>query len=366
MSRAIDAFLDEQIDAGRFPGAVYAIGGPEGLIDTGARGHAALRPEPFPATVDVVYDLASLTKPLVTSLLYLAIGRDLGLAPDAAVRSILPEMDRIDKRDITVSHLLTHTSGLADWFPLYLGGRTTAEYTRRIGEMPPVAPPGTRVIYSDLGYILMGEILSRAATEPLDRLAGQVILKALGLKNTGFRPPADWLPRVAPTEDSCQYERRLSLTVAGEQAMSYGGFRTGIVRGEVHDQNAWAAGGVAGHAGLFSTAAEVAAIGREFLGTGTGLLNGAALNGARHDATPDLTEARSLAFRLAVRGETAAGPDLPPATFGHNGFTGTSIWIDPEARRVYVLLTNRVHPAVPDGSEMVSVRSRFHSIARTA
>lgn len=366
MSRAIDAFLDEQIDAGRFPGAVYAVSGPEGLVDTGARGHAALRPEPLPASVDVVYDLASLTKPLVTSLLYLAIGKDLGLAPDLPARSILPELDRIDKRDITVRHLLTHSAGLADWFPLYMNGRTTAEYARRIGEMPPVAPPGTRVIYSDLGYILMGEILSRAATEPLDRLAGQALFAPMGLKRTLFRPPPDWLPRVAPTEDSCQYERHLSRAVAGEQAMAYGGFRTGIVRGEVHDQNAWAAGGVAGHAGLFSTAAEVAAIGREFLGTGAGLLKGAALDQARRDATPDLAEARSVAFRLALRGETAAGPDLPPATFGHNGFTGTSIWIDPEGQRVYVLLTNRVHPAVPDGSEMLPVRSRFHSIARTA
>ena len=148
----------------------------------------------------------------------------------------------------------------------------------------------------------------------------------------------------------------------------YTGFRMGVIRGQVHDQNAWVLGGVAGNAGLFSTARETLAIAREYLGGDVegcrGLLDPEAIDRAREDQTAGMEEARSWAFRIALRGETAAGPDLPPQTFGHNGFTGTSVWIDPVGRRVYVLLTNRVHPRVLETSDMVGLRARFHSLAR--
>jgi CubicO group peptidase (beta-lactamase class C family) len=363
VSAPLDAFLAEEIDRGAFPGAVYAVAGRDGSLDEGVAGLAVATPVEVAATLDTVYDLASLTKPLVSSLLYLALRNELDLDPDAPVRRFLPEIDRMDKRDIHLRHLLTHTSGLPDWLPLYLEGRSMEEYLDQLRAVTPLAPPGRTVVYSDLGYIMLGEILTRAATMPLDRLASQIIFQPLGLGSTTFNPPAAWRDRVAATEDSCEYERILAREVAGEKSAEYKGFRLGIVHGAVHDQNAWAVGGVAGHAGLFSTAREVAAIARLYLVEGLVDSEGLAL--ARTDAIPGLHEARSFAFRLALRGNTAAGPALPGESFGHNGFTGTSVWIDPRASRIYVLLSNRVHPAVSEAIDMVALRRRFHQIARS-
>ena len=358
-AEAIETFLAERIESGEIPGAVWAVAGPEGILAAGAIGNAALLPLPERARMDTIYDLGSLTKPLVTALLFLAVGRDLGLEADTPARRIIPEMDRMDKRGITLRNLLTHTAGLPAWAPLYTSGSTIEEYLGEIRDTALVAPPGTRVVYSCMGYIILGEILQRCAAQPLDRLASEVVLRPLKLTSTGFRPPRAWLPRVAPTEDSCEYERKL----AGSRADGYGGYRRGIIRGEVHDQNAWALGGVAGNAGLFSTVGETVALALQFLGPGNGLLDGEAVKRATEDQTSGLQEARSLAFLLAARGETSAGPDLPVEAFGHNGFPGTSVWIDPVRQRVYVLLTNRVHPRAIEGYDMMPLRRRFHSLA---
>src|SRR5262249_20750698 len=159
--------------------------------------------------------------------------------------------------------------------------------------------------------------LRRAATLRLEGLLAQSILEPLRLSSTGFNPPRAWLPRVAATEDSCEYERKL----AGPAAEAYSGFRNGVIRGEVHDQNAWALGGVEGSAGLFSTARETATIAMEYLGeragSAQGMLSAESIDMAQTDRTPQLDEARSFAFRVAQRGETAAGPDLSTRSFGH-------------------------------------------------
>jgi len=361
-ARRIDSWLEERALAGEIPGAAWAVSGTGGVLAEGAAGRAALVPESSPADCDTIYDLASLTKPLVTSLLLLGFGfRRLGLDPEDPVRRFLPEIDRNDKKDIRLGHLLTHTSGLPGWMPLYAHGTTIAEYLSRIAEAPPQGRPGERVIYSDLGYMLLGEILARCATSPLDRLAGSILFEPLGLDSTCFTPSPALRGRVAPTEDSCHYERKLSA----EKGVKFSGFRDGIIRGEVHDQNAWSLGGVAGHAGLFSTARETAALAMEYLGAGRGLLDDEALRWATSDMTVGLDEARSFAFRLALRGETPAGPSMPPEAFGHNGFTGTSAWFDPRRKRAFVLLTNRVHPEVVEGFDMMPLRREFHSLARS-
>ncbi len=359
----IGTWLEERVASGEIPGASWAVLGPEGFISEGAVGRAVVVPEPVEARPDTIYDLASLTKPLVTAFLCLSLRRDLGLGLDDRIGRFLPEVDRLDKRDIRLRHLLTHTAGMPAWVPFYLKGRTMGEYLEQIRERPPDFAPGTRVEYSCAGYLMLGEILRRCATEELDRLAGRTIFDPLGLQSTAFRPPAAWLDRVAATEDSCQYERRL----AGPSSASYGGFREGVIRGEVHDQNAYVLGGVAGNAGLFSTACETALVAAEYLGEAIhptkGLLDTGSIGLAQEDQTPGLNEARTMAFRIASRGGTAAGPDLPPDAFGHNGFTGTSVWIDPGRPRVHVLLTNRVHPRVSDAIDMTALRGRFHTLA---
>ncbi len=357
----IRTYLEARVEAGETPGAAWAVASPAGIIAEGAVGARAILPGREDATVDTLYDLASLTKPLVTSLLLLRLGPELGLGPETPARGVLHEFDRIDKQEITIGHLLSHTSGLPAWRPYYLGGASLSEYLVQMREEPLQCRPGRGVVYSCAGYLALGEIIQRAAGAGLDRLFAEQVGAPLGLMETGYRPEAGRMARVAPTEDSCHYERGM----AGPAGTSYRGFREGVIRAEVHDQNAWAAGGVAGNAGLFSTARETARIALEYLGGG-GLLDGRSLERARRDATPGLEESRSLCFRLALRGETAAGPALPSSSFGHTGFTGTSVWIDPERRRVYVLLTNRIHPRVDESVDMLLLRRGFHAAAADA
>ncbi len=352
-------FLAARIEAGDTPSASWCVTGPERIIAEGVLGHAVLEPHREPATPDTLYDLASLTKPLVTAALTLLLGRELGMRREDSIVRYLPELDRMRLKPITLQHLMTHTSGLPAWMPLYISAGSLEGYLRLIRDAGLQAGPGAQVIYSDLGYMLLGEALARCATMSLDALARQAIFTPLGLGSTLFTPGAARKVQVAATEDSCKYERRM----AGDAAARYTGWRGGIIRGEVHDQNAWALGGVAGHAGLFSTARETARIAGEYLGWGCSMLDGESRRLAAEDLTPGLAESRSIAFRVALRGETAAGPALSPESFGHNGFTGTSVWIDPRRQRVHVLLTNRVHPVATDAVDMQALRRGFHAAA---
>jgi len=356
--------LAARVEAGEIPSASWLVGEAGGVLASGCVGNAVVLPESVAATEETIYDLASLTKPLVTSPLALILSREAGFSLGDPVRRFVASFDRQDKREILLEHLLTHTSGLPDWAPLYVRGRSVPEYVEQIARMDLRARPATRTAYSDLGYIVMGEILERAAGAPLDRLAAELILEPAGAE-ARFRPGPDLLARVAATEEACKYERRK----AGTEAAGYRGWREGVIRGEVHDQNAWAAGGVAGHAGLFGTARAVWAAVRGLLGRSPGPLSGKDLEALTLPMTGNLPEPRSAGFRVnrGVDGKsdpgTAAGVALSPETFGHNGFTGTSVWIDPRAGRVLVLLTNRVHPEVRDDVDMNEIRREFHASA---
>ncbi len=364
--RAPADYLAERIEAGDIPSASWLIGDAERVIASGALGHAVLVPGRVPAAEDTIYDLASLTKPLVTSLLVILLAREAGFRLGDRAGRFLPEFDRLDKRDITLAHLLTHTSGLPDWAPLYVKGGTIAEYLRQIQGMQPLEPPGVKLRYSDPGYIALGAVAERAGTAGLGALAASLILEPVGSRAC-FRPPPALQGRVAATEEACQYER----VKAGAAATGYRGWREGVIRGEVHDQNAWAAGGVAGHAGLFGTAKDVYLIARKALDTPSRLVAEEDLPLLREARTGDLPEPRSMAYRINRAEDggsdptTAAGAALPPRAFGHNGFTGTSVWIDPAASRVYVLLTNRVHPEVREEMDMNALRREFHRLAAT-
>lgn len=359
-------FLASRVEAGDLPSAVWLTGERDLVVESGAVGSAALEPARIPATTGTVYDLASLTKPLVTTPLVLLLDHLEGFGLDSPVRRFLPSFAREDKRDITLIQLLTHTSGLRDWEPLYLSGGSIEEYVFLIGMSEPVERPGRRVLYSDLGYIALGAIIERIGSSPLDELAASLILSPLGSKAC-FRPPEALKPRVAPTEASCNYERRK----AGSAARGYSGWREGVIHGAVHDQNAWAAGGVAGHAGLFGTAEDAWRIARELTGGRDGLLRGEGPDRVGRVQTGSLALPRTAAWRVnrlpggGSDPETAAGEALPEGSLGHNGFTGTSIWIEAGTGRVHVLLTNRVHPEVRAETDMNAIRRGFHRIAST-
>jgi CubicO group peptidase (beta-lactamase class C family) len=231
------------------------------------------------------------------------------------------------KEKVLVRHLLTHSAGLPSFLPLYKEAKGYEAILRLIYAIPLEAEPGTRTRYSDLGMILTGEIVSRAGGQPLDALVSQRLFQPLGLASTMYRPPASLRRRIAPTEDDPWRKR--------------------VVRGEVHDENAFAMGGVAGHAGLFGSAHDLAILAQM-------LLNRGLYDHRRHLA------AATLAQFCAVQGPADSGRGIgwgkpsaaswtgrvfSPSSFGHTGFTGTFVWIDPEKDLFIVLLSNRVHPS---------------------
>ncbi|GAA2636125.1 hypothetical protein GCM10010399_81290 [Dactylosporangium fulvum] len=281
---------------------------------------AVLPPEErVAAEPGTIYDLASLTK-VFTAILALRLVERGRLDLDAPVVRHLPAF--ADKPGITVRMLLTHTSGLSKDTPL--AGATPAERLEHVLRAAPVAPPDTGFLYADQNFIALGALVAQLSGAPLDVLVRTQIAAPLGMADTGFVPPPALLPRIAATE--------------------------GALRGTVHDPSAAAFGGVAGHAGLFSTAADLALLGRTLLSGGGPLLKPSTVDimrtdhntrfgpGAAHGLGVDLDQAWYMG-RLAGRG-----------AFGHTGFTGTSMVLDPRRRVVLILLTNRVHPTAAWGS----------------
>jgi CubicO group peptidase (beta-lactamase class C family) len=339
-------FLDREIEHGSFPGGVALAGNSEEILDVAFAGRAAVEPREEPTTPDTLYDLASLTKPLAAGALAVASP---GLALGAPPGRYFPQWKRTRYDGITIEMLMTHTSGLPAWYPLYARGEGVTAYRRALCEIEPEARPGERVIYSDLNFLLLGEILESLYSAPLDRCFADLVARPA---DSGARFLPESPGETAATEKGDVTERAMTAALG----LSYARFRTDVVRGEVHDGNAFRRGGVAGNAGLFGNARDVWALARAWLRDFRPDVCG--------DRTPDSPEARGLAWQGA-RGAASVGEEMSRRAFGHTGFTGTSVWIDPDAQRIWILLTNRVHPAVRDGN-FNEVRRRFHAAALAA
>jgi CubicO group peptidase (beta-lactamase class C family) len=335
-------FLEAEIARDSFPGGAALVGTSEGILEMSAAGRAAVEPENAAVSPDTLWDLASLTKPLCCGALARSAARS-GLALDLAPGFFFPAWKKTRYAGITLATLLTHTSGLPAWFPLYTRGEGARAYARTLAELEPSAVPGSAVIYSDINFLLFGDVLEAHFSTPLDRAFAQLVAAPAG-SAARFLP--DPTQPAAATEKGDETERRMTAALG----LSYPHFRTGVVRGEVHDGNAFRRGGVAGNAGLFGSARDVWTLARQWL-----LDNPAQF---RADLTPLLPEARGLSWQ-GYRGAGSAIPEMSPRSFGHTGFTGTSVWIDPDADRIAVLLTNRVHPAVR-AIDFNEVRRRFH------
>ena len=357
----VEELLRSHIASGTFPGAVYLIADPDRILAEGALGMAVVDPERIPAGPETIYDLASLTKPLSCALLAVLQRAEGRLRLEDRLADHLPGWDAADERSaITLLDLLLHRSGLPAWDPLYIHAADRETRIARINRLRLARPPGSEVVYSDLGYILLGFALERAGGAPLDRQFAERVARPLGLAALQYRPAASLKRRIAATEKG----NRREMDLAGEEASRYNEWRTGVIWGEVHDHNAHTLGGVAGHAGLFGTARAVHALAREFL-MPRALIDGKDdLDLFRTDRTPGLSQARAVGFQLATTPGCSAGSALAGASFGHVGTTGTSLWIDPEARRIHVLLTNRVHPRFLE-IDMNAVRRAFHEVAAT-
>ncbi|HZG06097.1 MAG TPA: serine hydrolase [Streptomyces sp.] len=283
-----------------------------------------------PATPETVYDLASVSKLFTAILAVQRIERGV-LELEATVASYLPEFGAAGKEGITLRHLLTHTSGLAAWIPLY-AEPTHADRLRRLWREKPLNPPGTVYRYSDLNLIALQLVLEQVTGKTLDTLLREDITEPLGMRWTRYNPPASWKPRIAATEDA----RR-----------PWSGLDRGMVWGEVHDENAHAFGGVAGHAGVFSRAWDLAVLCRTLLNGGaygrTRILAPESVDLLFHDFNTDFPgNEHGLGFELYQH--WFMGAMATPGTAGHTGFTGTCLVLDPTTDTFLVLLGNSVHP----------------------
>jgi beta-N-acetylhexosaminidase len=324
----VDRVLEAAVAARAFPGAVVAVGRHGTLAHLRAYGRLSYEPGSPPTRTDTIFDLASLTKVVVTTTAAMMLVDAGELELDSAVQAYLPGFRGEGRGEVTIRHLLTHSSGLDWWAPLYMELRGRQAYLERIQQMPLVYAPGSRSLYSDLGFFLLGEVIRRAAGEELDVLARLKILDPLGMEDTGYCPGEELRTRIAPTERDP--------------------WRGRLLRGEVHDENAFALGGVAPHAGLFGTAPDLARFAQM-------LLNGGVYAHARivrretldlftaRAGVPDST--RALGWDTPSDEGSSAGDLFSRRSFGHVGFTGTSLWIDPERDLFLILLTNRVHPS---------------------
>lgn len=357
----LSALLQQHIDAGQFPSAVYLVADHDRVVYADALGHSVVEPYRVANKFDTIYDLASLTKPLITALLCsrrIELGE---LTLDSSVSHYLPEFDRTDKQMITIRELLTHTSGLPAWRPLY--ALTEDQPDRAAGAIASLDleyKPGTRVVYSDLGFIALGILLERITGHRLADMAKQEIFEPLNLQQTFFNPEIALQTGIAACETGNAYEVDMCKQTG---APVYANSRQRLIWGEVHDGNAYFLGGAAGHAGLFSTASETFLLAQQFLGDSTKLLRPESCDMFRVNMTAGLEEARSIGWQLAATKDSTAGTDLPPDSFGHNGFTGTSLWIDPSHQRIFILLTNRTHAHTLPFANINAVRREFHSLA---
>ncbi|MET0621755.1 MAG: serine hydrolase domain-containing protein [Pyrinomonadaceae bacterium] len=363
---AIDTLLAERIEAGDFPAAVYVVAERGAARFAGALGDAVREPSRHAATFETIFDLASLTKPLVTGMLLALLVERGAVGLDSPVAEYLPPFGAGDKRGVTVRQLLTHTSGLPAWQPLnLLTGGERGRVLDSIAAQPLERAPGERVVYSDLGFITLGLLAQSVTGVGLDELARREIFEPLELTRTLFNPEKSLQTEVAACESGGNaYERGMceSRPDAGDAAPP-ATWREQTIWGEVHDGNAFFLGGAAGHAGLFSNARETLRLASQFLPRTSALLKPETCVLFRENMTPGLNEARSFAWQLAATPESTAGPRLPPDAFGHLGFTGTSCWIDPAAERVFILLTNRTHARPLPFVNINGVRRRFHTLA---
>jgi len=322
---SVRAVLSRAIADSAFPGAYAAIGTADGVIVEYGVGRLDVTDASRPSAT-TNWDLASLTKVIGTTSAMIQLVGSGRVALDSPVVRYLPAWKAPGAERITVRDLLSHSSGMPAWRALYKEAATPEEAEQQLFATSPDTLPGVRYVYSDLGFILLGKLVERVSGERLASYDAAHIFSPLGMTDTRYLPPADWLPRIAPTEQDPWRQKK--------------------VRGEVHDENAVRLGGISGHAGLFSSGRDLARFARMYLRHGT--LDGVRVFDSAAVATftriQDTTISRRALGWETPTGGNSAGSRLSAAAFGHTGFTGTSLWMDPAQGVFVLLLTNRVNP----------------------
>ena len=314
------AYLQSQVDSA-FPGATIAVGYRDSVVLLAAVGHYGAD-DKRPVTTETIYDLASLTKVigLTTAAMMLVDQGKLDL--DAPVQRYVPAFQGANKERVLIRHLLTHSSGMPAWRPLYAEAKTREEALALVDTTALLKQPGDTFVYSDLGAITLTQAVEAITGQRLNDFLDSRLFGPLGMRSTRYLPPESWRERIAPTENDTVFRHRL-------------------LRGEVHDENAGRLGGVSGHAGLFSTAPDLARF-------ATWLLRLRAIDSLHvrdftHKQGIPPGSSRALGWDTPSE-NSSAGTKMGPNAFGHTGYTGTSIWMDPDRSLFIILLTNRVNP----------------------
>jgi uncharacterized protein YbbC (DUF1343 family) len=353
----IDRVVNEAIQQKQLPGAVVLVGRGGDVVYRKAIGNRAVAPAPERMTEDTIFDLASLTKVVATTTSVMMLVEEGRIRLTDRVSSYIPGFERYGKEQITVRHLLTHVSGLrpdVDLADAWVGYDKAIELG--IEEVPGSAP-NERFVYSDINFFLLGDIVRRVSGKPLDQFAKERIFEPLGMKDTGFNPPASAGARIAPTERCTRY----GWPCEGPQME--------MLRGTVHDPTARRMAGVAGHAGLFSTAEDLSIFCRMLLAggewKGKRILSALTVAKMTSPATPPgERNVRGFGWDMDSSFSANRGELLPLGSFGHTGFTGTSLWMDPATKLFVVFLSNRLHP---DGKgDVTPLRARVSTIAAAA
>jgi uncharacterized protein YbbC (DUF1343 family)/CubicO group peptidase (beta-lactamase class C family) len=321
---AVDSVIKQAIDDGNIPGAVLLVGHDGKVIYRKAYGQRSLEPRRESMTVDTIFDMASLTKVIATTTAVMQLAELGEIRFNDPVAKYLPEFAQNGKEDITIRQLLTHYSGLAPDLDLTTPweGKQTAYQLAFV--MPPENTPGSVWVYSDINFIMLGAVVEKVSGETLDSYTEKHVFSPLRMTHTRFLPPKSWMSKIAPT----QYDENEHM-----------------LRGVVHDPTSRRMGGVAGHAGLFSTADDLAKFAQALLNGGAGILSPLMVQKmTQPEQPPQAPVLRGFGWDIDSPFSSNRGDLFPIGSFGHTGFTGTSIWIDPTTQTYVILLTNAVHP----------------------
>jgi uncharacterized protein YbbC (DUF1343 family)/CubicO group peptidase (beta-lactamase class C family) len=335
----VDTVTREAIASGEIPGAVVLVGRGSEVLYLRAFGQRAVTPESAPMVPTTIFDIASLTKPVGTTLALMALAERGKISLDAPLGRYLSEFDSGGFREVTIRRMLTHSAGFPGIVPEATLNGGFPRAARALAQLTLDYPPGTGFQYSDVGFILLGEVVRRVSGEPLDRYLARTYFKPMGLRDTSFRPPESARARLAPTER----------------------FNGAWFSGTVHDPRARVLGGVAGHAGMFSTVSDLARFCQML--TAQGVLDGRRYLKAETVRTMwtrswEGNGTRALGWDVISTYAAGMASFFPEGSVGHTGFTGTSLWVDPPSRSYLIILTNRVHPTGGGAARIRELRTR--------
>ncbi len=350
------AYLQSQVDSA-FPGAVIAVGQRDSVVLLTAVGHYGAD-DSRPVTTETIYDLASLTKVIGLTTAAMMLVDSGKLDVDAPVQRYVPAFKGTDKEKVTIRHLLTHSSGMPAWRPLFRESSSREEALALVDTTALLRQPGDTFVYSDLGAIVLTQAVEAITGQRIDQFLAARVFGRLGMTSTRYLPPPTWRSRIAPTENDTAFRHRL-------------------LRGEVHDENSGRLGGVSGHAGLFSSAGDLAVFARWLLDARQDRLTPGRRPGVSLPQLPsrivleftrrqNIPPGSSRALGWDTPSEnSSAGTKMGPNAFGHTGFTGTSIWMDPDRDLFIILLTNRVNPTRAN-TKILQVRRRVADLVNDA